>query len=37
MQTQYLYIYGIGIALDLDVFDAMQSAIVHNWGSELLI
>lgn len=29
MQRQYLYIYDIGVALDLDVFDAMQSAIVY--------
>lgn len=29
MQMQCLGIYDIGVALDLDGFDAVQSAIVH--------
>lgn len=29
MQTRYLCIYDFGVALDSDVLDAVQSAIVH--------
>lgn len=31
MQTQYLCIYDFGVALDLDAFDATQSAIIHYY------